>query len=170
MTALSPASVAGLRHCTRPLVDYGGRQRSIPAGPEWVLEEVLRIWHQRRLVTPEDRPLIDPDLPEPVVQPVQLDRLLADERARLVRWAVQRLPAVEKRVVWLRYWEEVELACIGQLLGFSASGAGQVHRRALGRLKRIIKNAVWKPPPLGGGGKNAPHKEYQPYAHSGGLP
>lgn len=143
ISALSPESVADLRACAEK---YG-------------VEAVLAEARQRR------QEFLDPQLnlpdkhsldalvvnttaggycseveqrlpPELVVQPPQLKLVLSAERQRWVNRAVRQLPLSEKRVVRMRYWEEMPLREIARVMGFSISRSDQVHKQALSRLRQ----------------------------------
>lgn len=129
---LSPASVADIQSCLRPLFANGR-----PVSPAWVLEEVRRIWYDRR-VLPYAHGQAGTEAAEWVVGPTQLYRLLVEERDRQVRQAVSRLSPLEYRVILLRYWEEKMWVDIARERGVSPTRIGQIHCRALGRLRVML--------------------------------
>ncbi len=56
-------------------------------------------------------------------------------RAELLRLVAQRLSEQEYRVVYLKYWEELPMREIGELLGLSESRVCKIHAQLLERLK-----------------------------------
>ena len=60
------------------------------------------------------------------------DRLRDEELVQLV---AQRLSEVEYRLVYLKYWEDLPMREIGQVLGLSESRVCKIHAKLLDRLK-----------------------------------
>ena len=60
------------------------------------------------------------------------DKLTRDEILRLV---TQKLTVQEYRIVYLKYWEELSMREIGELMRLSESRVCKVHARLLERLK-----------------------------------
>ena len=56
-------------------------------------------------------------------------------RAELLRLAAQRMTEQESRIVYLKYWEELPMREIGELLDLSESRVWKIHARVLERLK-----------------------------------
>jgi RNA polymerase sigma factor for flagellar operon FliA len=67
------------------------------------------------------------------------DRLSSEELLTLV---AQKLTEAEYRLVYLRYWEELPMREIGQLLGLSESRVCKIHTRLLERLKDRFRVGV----------------------------
>lgn len=133
MIAISQKTIADLRACTRPLT---GNKK--PYGALRVLEEVRRIFYARRIRTTIEGYVdftIDPSL---VLCELQLTRLVVKERAALIRRVVGELPTPERRLIRMRYWEEVDMRDIGLQLQMSRSWAEELHASALKRLRRMI--------------------------------
>lgn len=68
------------------------------------------------------------------------ERLTRDELMRLV---AQRLTRVEYRVVYLKYWEELPMREIGELMQLSESRVSKIHARLIERLQdrfRVLRN------------------------------
>lgn len=142
--ALSPQSVADLRACAEK---YGvaavlaearlRRQQfldprlSLPDKNSLDASAVVAAIESR--VGAEIGQLLPPEL---TIPPAQLDTLLSEERVWWVNKAVKQLPLTEKRVVRLRYWEQLSLEKIGEVVGFTKQRADQVHQQALVRLRR----------------------------------
>ncbi len=76
--------------------------------------------------------LPDPDSDAP------RERLGSDDLYRLV---AQRLSVQEYQIVYLRYWEELSLREIGELLHLSESRVCKIHTRLLERLKERLATA-----------------------------
>jgi len=76
--------------------------------------------------------IIDPDSEAP------RERLGSDD---LFRLAAQRMSVQEYQIVYLRYWEELSLREIGELLGLSESRVCKIHARLLERLKERLATA-----------------------------
>ena len=66
--------------------------------------------------------------------------LLARERAEILDQELERLPPRHRKVVRLRYKEELTLREIGALLHVNESRACQLHRSALKSLRRALRN------------------------------
>jgi RNA polymerase sigma factor (sigma-70 family) len=64
--------------------------------------------------------------------------LLRKQRADIVKEEFNRLPARYRKVVGLRYSRDLTLRQIGAVLSVNESRACQLHRNALGRLKRAL--------------------------------
>jgi RNA polymerase sigma factor FliA len=71
-----------------------------------------------------------------------LRNLLSTEKVELIARALDRLPAKERLVISLYFYEELNLKEIGEILGVTESRASQVRSRALIRLKNYLKNAL----------------------------
>jgi len=56
-------------------------------------------------------------------------------RTELLRLLAQRMDEQEVRIVYLRYWEDLAMREIGQLIGISESRVCKIHARLLERLK-----------------------------------
>jgi len=56
-------------------------------------------------------------------------------RAEILRLVTQRLSVQEYRIVYLKYWEELSMREIGELMNLSESRVCKVHARLLDRLK-----------------------------------
>ena len=65
-------------------------------------------------------------------------RFLSVQRSRIVQEEIGRLPPRQRTVLLLRYAGEMTLMEIGQILNVKESRACQLHRNALGRLKRAL--------------------------------
>jgi len=76
--------------------------------------------------------LADPDSDAP------RERLGSDDLFRLV---AQRLSVQEYQIVYLRYWEELSLREIGELLHLSESRVCKIHAQLLERLKQRLATA-----------------------------
>lgn len=76
--------------------------------------------------------LADPDSDAP------RERLGSDDLFRLV---AQRLSVQEYQIVYLRYWEELSLREIGEVLHLSESRVCKIHARLLERLKERLATA-----------------------------
>ncbi len=76
--------------------------------------------------------LADPDSDAP------RERLGRDDLVRLV---AQRLSVQEYQIVYLRYWEDLSLREIGELLHLSESRVCKIHMRLLERLKERLATA-----------------------------
>ncbi|MCD6097485.1 FliA/WhiG family RNA polymerase sigma factor [bacterium] len=61
------------------------------------------------------------------------------EQMRLLRKAIEHLPAKERLVVSLYYFEEMALKNIGQILSVSESRISQIHSKAIRDLREILK-------------------------------
>lgn len=66
--------------------------------------------------------------------------LLREERSAILREELQRLPRRDRTVVRLRYSGEMTLRQIGDVLEVKESRVCQIHRSALERLKRALRN------------------------------
>jgi len=66
------------------------------------------------------------------------ERTAFEEQRRLLALAIAQLPPRERKVVVLRYHEELCLREIGQILGVTESRVSQIHREALRRLSRNL--------------------------------
>ncbi|MEL6908442.1 MAG: sigma-70 family RNA polymerase sigma factor, partial [Planctomycetota bacterium] len=60
------------------------------------------------------------------------DRLSRDELVNLVG---QKLTDQERRIVYLKYWEELPMREIGELTGLSESRVCKIHTRLIERLQ-----------------------------------
>jgi RNA polymerase sigma factor FliA len=69
-----------------------------------------------------------------------LRQLVSRERAAILGQEVQRLPPRYRMVVRLRYSRELSLREIGVVLRVNESRACQLHRSALGRLRRALSS------------------------------
>jgi RNA polymerase sigma factor for flagellar operon FliA len=76
--------------------------------------------------------LVDPDSDAP------RERLGSDDLYRLV---AQRLSVQEYQIVYLRYWEDLSLREIGELLHLSESRVCKIHAQLLERLKARLATA-----------------------------
>jgi RNA polymerase sigma factor for flagellar operon FliA len=56
-------------------------------------------------------------------------------REEILRLVTQRLSVQEYRIVYLKYWEELSMREIGELMSLSESRVCKVHARLLDRLK-----------------------------------
>ena len=72
--------------------------------------------------------------------PDPLDWLLADERRKLVRTALDRLPRRDAEILWLKYTEDWSYQQIAEHLGISQSAVQARLHRARGRLRRELAN------------------------------
>ena len=89
--------------------------------------------------------LADPaDSPEATVEKEQMRRVMAE--------AVDHLPAHERLVVSLYYYEQLTMKEIGEALGVKQGRVSQLHSQAIGRLRKRMRAAFRKQPP----GKSAP--------------
>ena len=83
--------------------------------------------------------LADPaDSPETTVEKEQMRQVLAD--------AVDRLPAKERLVVSMYYYDQLTMKEIGQVLGVKQGRVSQLHSQGLARLQKRISTAARKPP------------------------
>ncbi|MCI0549246.1 MAG: sigma-70 family RNA polymerase sigma factor, partial [Candidatus Rokubacteria bacterium] len=81
------------------------------------------------------------------------ERLTREELLRLV---AQRLSEQEYRIVYLKYWEELAMREIGQVMGLSESRVCKIHAHLLERLKdRFRVNAAPEEPARRSGGHGA---------------
>ena len=80
------------------------------------------------------------ELPE-LVQP---ERTSAVENRELVRQALLRLPARQREVIWLRYYEDLSEAEITRRLGCAPGTVKSSSARAL----RALRDAMEPPAPL----------------------
>ena len=144
MIALSPESVADLRACAekygaaavlaearRRRQQFLDPQLSLPGHDSLDAPGVISAIAEKVGSRLEQR--LPPEL---VAPPPQLRSVLMAERVRWVAKAVRQLPLPEKRVIRLRYWDELPLRTVGAMMGFTASRAAQVHQQALGRLRQ----------------------------------
>ena len=69
------------------------------------------------------------------------ERLSSEELLTLV---AQKLSEAEYRLVYLRYWEELPMREIGQLLGLSESRVCKIHTKLLERLKDRFRVGVYE--------------------------
>jgi RNA polymerase sigma factor for flagellar operon FliA len=56
-------------------------------------------------------------------------------RAELLRLAAQRMSELEYRIVYLRYWEDLKMREIGELVNLSESRVYKIHEKLLARLQ-----------------------------------
>ena len=56
-------------------------------------------------------------------------------RAELLQLASQRMTDQERRIVYLKYWEEMPMREIGELTGLSESRVCKIHTRLIDRLQ-----------------------------------
>jgi RNA polymerase sigma factor for flagellar operon FliA len=63
-------------------------------------------------------------------------------RAELLRLVAQRLSEQEYRVVYLKYWEELPMREIGELLGLSESRVCKIHAQLLERLRDRLRSSA----------------------------
>jgi RNA polymerase sigma factor for flagellar operon FliA len=85
----------------------------------------------------------DPGLENSLPAPPEespLRQLVSRERAAILGQEVQRLPPRYRMVVRLRYSRELSLREIGVVLRVNESRACQLHRSALGRLRRALSS------------------------------
>lgn len=61
-------------------------------------------------------------------------------REELLRLVAHRLTELEARIVYLRYWENLPMREIGDLLDLSESRISKVHARLLARLQERLQN------------------------------
>ena len=81
--------------------------------------------------------LADPaDSPETTVEKEQMRRVMAE--------AVDRLPANERLVVSLYYYEQITMKEIGEALGVKQGRVSQLHSQAIGRLRKRMQAAFRK--------------------------
>ncbi|MES1260967.1 MAG: sigma-70 family RNA polymerase sigma factor [Acidobacteriota bacterium] len=66
--------------------------------------------------------------------------VLKQQRAKIIREELQRLPARDRAVIRLRYSREMTLREIGEELHVNESRACQLHQGALSRLKRALSS------------------------------
>jgi RNA polymerase sigma factor for flagellar operon FliA len=68
--------------------------------------------------------------------------VIADERMRRFRHAVERLPERERQVAVLRYVQEMTLQEIGEILGVSESRVSQLDSRLKARLRTDLTGTI----------------------------
>jgi RNA polymerase sigma factor for flagellar operon FliA len=79
-------------------------------------------------------------------EPVSPDRLIERKETRdLVRGALSRLPARERRILALYYFGDATMKQIGQQIGVNESRVSQLHARAVQRLRRLLAPPVAGP-------------------------
>jgi RNA polymerase sigma factor for flagellar operon FliA len=61
-------------------------------------------------------------------------------REELLRLVAHRLTELEARIVYLRYWENLPMREIGEMLDLSESRISKVHARLLARLQERLQN------------------------------
>lgn len=72
--------------------------------------------------------------------PDPLDWLLADERRKMVRAALERLPRRDAEMLWLKYTEDWSYQQIAEHLGISQSAVQARLHRARGRMRQELAN------------------------------
>jgi RNA polymerase sigma-70 factor (ECF subfamily) len=71
--------------------------------------------------------------------------LSRDERRQIVRAALDRLDAIDREILALRYFDGLNFAQIGAILGLSQNAATKRGLRALVELRDLIP-AAYRPP------------------------
>jgi RNA polymerase sigma-70 factor (ECF subfamily) len=95
------------------------------------LRHASRAWRERTTGTmPEQRP-------SPARGPLEL--LLEDERARIVRAALDRLGPLHREVLILAEYEEMSLGEIARVVGASVGAVKVRLHRARGRLRNVLE-------------------------------
>lgn len=97
------------------------------------LRYASRAWRERPLPGTGERPGREPD-PE--------QRLLAEERARLVRAAVLSLPPLHREVLILAEYEELELGVIAAIVGAEVGAVKVRLHRARRRLRAALETRM----------------------------
>lgn len=75
-------------------------------------------------------------------KPDPLNKLIEGERTDIIARALDRLPAKERLVVTLYFFEELNLKEIGEIISVTESRASQIRSRALLRLKSYLKKTL----------------------------
>ncbi len=128
---------------------YGRRPtiEELAAAAELSQEDVLKYLSYREwdAVASLERPAPDADgeadlrniLPAEMATP--LEQLESEERLeRLVR-AIHALPARDRQIIVMYYYEDLYMAEIAEILGVSESRISQLHTRALYNLTRLLE-------------------------------
>lgn len=106
----------------------------------WLYRVAVNVCLNRRaLKRPETEPLepaahIDTRLDSP------LDRVLRDEKAAVVRQAIEKLPPKQKATLMLRVYQELSHEEIADVLGSSVGAVKANFFHALGNLKRHLQS------------------------------
>jgi RNA polymerase sigma factor for flagellar operon FliA len=128
---------------SRRLAQRLGRE---PEEEEVAYELDLGVEQYRRILTGVARRTLTSleggqhDPPAAVLEPEQTAG--AREERGLVVAALEHLPARQRLVVTLYYYEELTLKEIGKILGVGESRAGQIHAEALARLRGCLGPAM----------------------------
>ena len=88
----------------------------------------------------EGRHEIDRHMPDVNSDP--LTAVLAQERARVIAEALNRLPAKEHAAVTLYYTNDLTMREVGLVLGLTESRVSQLHSQALARLRPLLRPYV----------------------------
>jgi RNA polymerase sigma factor for flagellar operon FliA len=78
-----------------------------------------------------DKGFADPETPEGVLQEEELLKILTA--------AIDDMPEREKLIITLYYYEELTLREVSHVLGVSEARVSQLHSRAIGRMKTVLK-------------------------------
>ena len=97
------------------------------------LRHASRAWRERPLPAAGERPAGEPS-PE--------ERLLAEERARLVREAVLALPPLHREVLILAEYEELELGVIAEIVGAEVGAVKVRLHRARRKLRAALERRM----------------------------
>lgn len=117
----------------RARLDYDPRR---PARP-WIFtiaRNVKRDWYRRHIRRPEGHAVDGDNLPEPSTQADQERRLAGAD----VRTAVASLPAAQREVVQLHWFEGLPFPEVAEIVGASTSAVKVRAHRAYQRLRELL--------------------------------
>ncbi len=81
-------------------------------------------------------------------EPPSPDRLFEQGEVRdRVRTALAQLPARERRIISLYYFDDATMKQIGRAIGVNESRVSQLHARAITRLKKVLEAGMAPPAP-----------------------
>jgi RNA polymerase sigma-70 factor (ECF subfamily) len=119
------------------------------------LDELRRLKRRREVSVfhePPDSEASETDFPG--TDPLPDDEAVSDEDARLVRWALARLPEHYRSVVILRHYEDLKFREIAEVLSIPEGTVKSRMAEALSTLHQILRKplndepALWKPAAL----------------------
>ena len=133
-----------VREATKKLESVLGRE---PTEDEIASELDMSLEEYRELVTKFDGHTVS-SLDEIDTERVAAEGASPDEEAATcemrakIAEAIEKLPARQRQVLWLYYFEEMSLRAIGNLLGVTESRICQIHSEATKALRRQLLHAV----------------------------
>jgi RNA polymerase sigma factor FliA len=108
----------------------------------WTNKQFYRLIRAYNFTNPDQYPYItadgeEHDTVESEEKTPLAEVILAELRSDMVK-AVTKLPEIEKVVIDLYYWEDMQLKEIGKVFDLSESRISQIHSKALKQLRTIV--------------------------------